>query len=98
MSKKREFLLLSGVFSYNAFFHQQILKKKHEHSYRIFKKVNRLAGNGEFPKALEYSAGEKPIMVWCSNDYLGMSSHPEVKKAVRYDFIHVLCIKYEISV
>lgn len=59
------------------------MKKKQEHSYRIFKKVNRLAGVGEFPKAMEYSAGEKPITVWCSNDYLGMSSHPEVKQAVR---------------
>lgn len=59
------------------------MKKKQEHSYRIFKKVNRLAGVGEFPKAMEYSSGERPITVWCSNDYLGMSSHPEVKQAVR---------------
>lgn len=58
------------------------MKKKQEHSYRIFKKVNRLAGDG-LPRAMEYSAGEKPITVWCSNDYLGMSSHPEVMKAVR---------------
>ncbi|XP_076261955.1 5-aminolevulinate synthase isoform X2 [Rhynchophorus ferrugineus] len=71
------------VFPYNNFFHQQIIKKKKEHSYRIFKKVNRLAGPGEFPKALEYTSGEKPITVWCSNDYLGMSCHPLVKNEVR---------------
>lgn len=59
------------------------MKKKKEHSYRIFKKVNRLAGPGQFPKALEYSAGEKSITVWCSNDYLGISSHPDVKNEVR---------------
>nr|CAI5833521.1 unnamed protein product [Callosobruchus analis] len=59
------------------------MKKKKEHSYRIFKKVNRLAGPGQFPRAMEYSWGEQPITVWCSNDYLGMSSHPEVKNAVR---------------
>lgn len=59
------------------------MKKKQEHSYRVFKKVNRLAGAGQFPKAMEYSAGEKPITVWCSNDYLGMSSHPDVIQAVR---------------
>lgn len=70
-------------FPYDQFFHQQIIKKKKEHSYRIFKKVNRLAGPGEFPTALEYSWGEKPITVYCSNDYLGMSCHPEVKAAVR---------------
>lgn len=72
----------NDVFGYDQFFHQQIMKKKKEHSYRIFKKVNRLAGPGQFPKALEYSAGEKPITVWCSNDYLGISSHPDVKNEV----------------
>jgi len=57
------------------------MKKKQDHSYRVFKKVNRLAK--EFPSAFEYSSGEKPITVWCSNDYLGMSCHPAVKDAVR---------------
>lgn len=70
-------------FPYEEFFHQQIMRKKKDHSYRVFKKVNRLAGPGKFPSALEYSWGEKPITVWCSNDYLGMSCHPEVKAAVR---------------
>lgn len=71
------------AFPYEDFFYEQIMKKKNDHSYRIFKKVNRLAGQGKFPAALEYSYGEKPITVWCSNDYLGMSSHPKVKEAVR---------------
>ncbi|XP_053679530.1 5-aminolevulinate synthase, erythroid-specific, mitochondrial [Anopheles nili] len=69
-------------FQYEDFFHEQILRKKQDHSYRVFKKVNRLAAEGQFPRALEYSWGEKPITVWCSNDYLGMSCHPEVKRAV----------------
>lgn len=68
-------------FPYEEFFHEQIMKKKKDHSYRIFKKVNRLAEN--FPGALEYSCGKKPITVWCSNDYLGMSRHPLVIDAVR---------------
>ena len=68
-------------FPYEDFFHKQILKKKEDHSYRVFKKVNRLAE--EFPAAMEYSWGEKPITVWCSNDYLGMSRHPEVTGSVR---------------
>jgi 5-aminolevulinate synthase len=67
-------------FAYEDFFHEQILKKKQDHSYRVFKKVLRNAE--EFPKAKEFSQGEKPITVWCSNDYLGMSRHPEVKAAV----------------
>lgn len=71
------------MFAYEDFFHEQIMKKKKDHSYRVFKKVNRLAGAGQFPSAREYSWGEQPITVWCSNDYLGMSCHPEVKKAVK---------------
>lgn len=66
----------SLTFGYNDYFHEQIMKKKKDHSYRIFKKVNRLAK--EFPSAVECSWGEKPITVWCSNDYLGMSRHPVV--------------------
>lgn len=71
-------------FPYEEFFHDQISRKKQDHSYRVFKKVNRLAEAGKFPHALEYSNNEeKPITVWCANDYLGMSCHPEVKSAVR---------------
>lgn len=72
----------SRAFPYEDFFHEQIMRKKKDFSYRVFKKVSRLAGPGQFPTAMEYSWGEKPITVWCSNDYLGMSCHPEVKKAV----------------
>lgn len=72
----------NSTFPYEDFFHEQIMKKKQDHSYRVFKKVNRLAGTGMFPRALEYSVKEKPITVWCSNDYLGMSCHPKVKAAV----------------
>nr|XP_050851364.1 5-aminolevulinate synthase, erythroid-specific, mitochondrial isoform X1 [Vespula vulgaris] len=68
-------------FPYQQFFHEQIIKKKKDHSYRVFKKVNRLAE--QFPAAVEYSWGEKPITVWCSNDYLGMSRHPNVINSVR---------------
>ncbi|KAJ8679501.1 hypothetical protein QAD02_015288 [Eretmocerus hayati] len=69
-----------STFQYDNFFHEQIMRKKKDHSYRVFKKVNRLAP--KFPAALEYSWGEKPITVWCSNDYLGMSRHPKVTSAV----------------
>lgn len=74
---------VKGPFAYDQFFHDQIMRKKKDHSYRIFRKVNRLAGPGQFPNAMEYTFGEKPITVWCSNDYLGMSCHPQVKNSVR---------------
>uniref|UniRef100_A0A8D8WQU5 5-aminolevulinate synthase n=1 Tax=Cacopsylla melanoneura TaxID=428564 RepID=A0A8D8WQU5_9HEMI len=68
-------------FPYEGFFREQIMKKKRDHSYRVFKKVNRLATN--FPSAYEYTGSEKEVMVYCSNDYLGMSCHPQVKAAVK---------------
>ncbi|XP_015374160.1 PREDICTED: 5-aminolevulinate synthase, erythroid-specific, mitochondrial [Diuraphis noxia] len=70
-----------NVYNYEKFFHEQIMRKKADHSYRIFRKVNRLAM--DFPYAVEYTGNEKPVTVWCSNDYLGMSCHPEVKNAVQ---------------
>ena len=47
--------------------------------------MNRLASS--FPYAEAYGDGKDGdrISVWCSNDYLGMGSHPELKKTVRYD-------------
>ncbi len=36
----------------------------------------------EFPLAEEHTGGKKKITVFCSNDYLGMSWHPEVQAAV----------------
>ena len=67
-------------FDYESFFQSQVDQKKMDNSYRIFKKVSRIAT--EFPKAIEYSGQQKNITVWCSNDYLGMSWHPKVQQAV----------------
>ncbi|CAG0924081.1 unnamed protein product [Notodromas monacha] len=72
--------LLRKPFGYESFFQEQIAKKKMDHSYRIFKKVSRSAD--AFPYAKEYSWGERPVTVWCSNDYLGISRHPLVREAV----------------
>jgi len=66
-------------FPYEKFYHEQIIRKKKDHSYKVFKKVNQLIK--EFP-AKEYSWGEKPIMVWSSNDYLGTSYHSTVNDAI----------------
>ena len=70
----------SSTFQYDTFFNEQLEIKKRDHTYRVFKKVSRKAG--EFPLAQEHTDEKKDITVWCSNDYLGMSYHPEVQKAV----------------
>ncbi|KAL1116112.1 hypothetical protein AAG570_005607 [Ranatra chinensis] len=73
---------IGGTFPYESFFREQIMRKKKDHSYRVFKKVNRNAT--KFPSAIETSRGDNtPITVWCANDYLGMSCHPGVKEAVK---------------
>lgn len=66
-------------FEFEMFFKEQILKKKLDHSYRVFKKVARSAK--EPPIALEKEFG-RDINVWCSNDYLGMTAHPAVHEAI----------------
>lgn len=70
-------------FDYDQFFMGEIEKKKNDDTYRIFKRVNRLAES--FPHAMDYSDSIKgqDVTVWCSNDYLGMSRHPEVLKTAK---------------
>lgn len=70
-------------FDYDQFFMGEIEKKKKDDTYRIFKKVNRLAETFPHAKDFSYNTQGKNITVWCSNDYLGMSRHPEVLKTAR---------------
>lgn len=71
-----------STFQYDRFFEKKIDEKKNDHTYRVFKTVNRRAQL--FPMADDYSGSvsRKQVSVWCSNDYLGMSRHPRVCGAV----------------
>ncbi|KAM6474793.1 5-aminolevulinate synthase, erythroid-specific, mitochondrial isoform 2-T3 [Liasis olivaceus] len=74
----------STVFEYDEFFKEKIQAKKQDHTYRIFKTVNRRAD--AYPFAEDYSSSEveaREVSVWCSNDYLGMSRHPRVLQAIQ---------------
>lgn len=71
------------TFQYDEFFEKKIENKKLDHTYRVFKTVNRSACS--FPMADNHSdstQAKKEVSVWCSNDYLGMSSHPSVTQAI----------------
>lgn len=72
-----------STFQYDHFFEKKIDEKKNDHTYRVFKTVNRRAHL--FPMADDYTDSlitKKQVSVWCSNDYLGMSRHPRVCGAV----------------
>lgn len=68
------------AFDYNGKFENDILQKRQESSYRYFNNINRLAK--EFPKAHRATEDDK-VMVWCSNDYLGMGKDPRILDSMK---------------
>ncbi|XP_071369251.1 5-aminolevulinate synthase, erythroid-specific, mitochondrial-like [Centroberyx affinis] len=76
--------MVGPSYDYDSFFSMKIAEKKEDHTYRVFKTVNRSAE--VFPFAEDYSISGREgsqVSVWCSNDYLGMSRHPQVLKGIR---------------
>ena len=66
---------------YQSIFAEAIAALHAERRYRVFADLERIAGR--FPYAIWRSGDEaREIVVWCSNDYLGMGQHPTVVAAM----------------
>ncbi len=67
---------------YVAKLDQAIDRLHQEGRYRTFIDIERR--NGNFPHAIwrRPDGSERPITVWCGNDYLGMGQHPVVLRAM----------------
>ena len=68
----------------DSFFRGELQQLAAEGNYRYFADIERR--RGDFPhaihRAVHRGGSERDIVVWCSNDYLGMGQHPAVLAAM----------------
>jgi 5-aminolevulinate synthase len=67
--------------TYDRFFDEALSRLHEEGRYRVFAELERIAGRCPFA-IWQSPQGPRDVVIWCSNDYLGMSQHPKVVDAM----------------
>ncbi len=66
---------------YLGFFRENLDQLREEGNYRVFANLERRSDS--FPHAKRHTEnGEQDVLVWCSNDYLGIGQDPRVREAM----------------
>ncbi|KAI3387238.1 hypothetical protein SNEBB_002652 [Seison nebaliae] len=67
-------------FDYKNLFEKKINEKKNDDSYRVFRQIDKRTDS--FPSVSHHSTNKNnnQVVVWCSNDYLGLGTHPFVRE------------------
>ncbi len=82
MSQDASETACANAADYEGHFRAALDRLHGERRYRVFAELVREAGSLPLARWRRGDGTERPVTVWCSNDYLGMSQHPAVIAAL----------------